>query len=226
MWQFLITESHLPKLARMSDADAGLATGGEGPWTWLSRYWGPVEVGPGPVQDEWAPRIEFRLARARHTGALDVGAVQSFLLGRRPSAEAAALALRIPAADRERFARAYQATTMAQQSNALSADPTRTREAQQLLLRANRLNPVDWVTSMTLAEMIMASIQVTMPEGAARVAALDRMLEIRPDYAAALRERWLIEARSGRTATANGYLERLRRVSPLDRALTGGEAPR
>ena len=52
-----------------------------------------------------------------------------------------------------------------------------------------------------------------------RTSALERMLEIRPDYAAALRERWLIEMRSGSAAAANGYLARLRRVSPLDPAL-------
>ena len=46
--------------------------------------------------------------------------------------------------------------------------PGRARESQQLILRAYRLNPADWVTSMTLAEMIMASIQVSAPEGARR----------------------------------------------------------
>jgi hypothetical protein len=140
--------------------------------------------------------------------------------------EAAALALRVPAADRERFAGAYEATTLAQRSTVLATDPARTREAQQLLLRANRLNPADWVTSMTLAEMIMASILVTQPQGADRIAALDRMLEIRPDYAVALRERWRMEMEAGRTAAADGYLARLRAVAPLDPAVTGEGAQR
>ena len=214
------------RLAGMGEARAALATGGEGAWTWLSRYWGPAAVGPGPIQDEWAPRIEFRLARARHGGGVGAGAIQAYLHDRRPPVESAALALRVPAGAREPFARAYEATTLAQRGSLVADDPSRTREAQQLVLRANRLNPQDWVTSMTLAEMIMASILVTQPQGADRVAALERMLEIRPDYALALRERWRIETEAGRADSAREYLARLRAVAPLDPAVTGEAARR
>ncbi|MBW3628350.1 MAG: fused MFS/spermidine synthase, partial [Gemmatimonadetes bacterium] len=124
--------SVLPKLERMTGAQAALATGGEGAWTWLSRYWGPVDVGPGPIQDEWAPRIEYRLARARHGGELDVGLVQAYLLDRRPAVESAALALRVPDGDRGQFERAYEATTMAQLSNVVAREPGREREALRL----------------------------------------------------------------------------------------------
>jgi len=69
-------------------------TGGEGRWTWLGRYWGTVaDLPAGPVQDEWAPHIEYQLPRARFAGQVDVRANIAWLQGRRPDAARAAEAL-------------------------------------------------------------------------------------------------------------------------------------
>ena len=56
------------------------STAGEGGWTWLGRYWGPLAETEGPVQDEWSPVLEFRLPRARYAGNLDVSTLLRALL--------------------------------------------------------------------------------------------------------------------------------------------------
>ena len=63
----------LANLHRLTVQEQGQATGGEGAWTWLGRYWGPISESSGPVQDEWVPYIEFRsaacaLRRKRQSG--------------------------------------------------------------------------------------------------------------------------------------------------------------
>ncbi|MEJ1958773.1 MAG: fused MFS/spermidine synthase [Nitrosomonadales bacterium] len=49
----------LHNIQRMSATQQDAATVGEGAWTWLGRYWGPIAESDGAVQDEWAPVLEF-----------------------------------------------------------------------------------------------------------------------------------------------------------------------
>ncbi|MEO5573715.1 MAG: spermine synthase, partial [Gammaproteobacteria bacterium] len=75
----------LVNLQRLSPQTQQQATGGEGAWTWLGRYWGKLAPSTGPVQDEWAPRIEFRLPRARYAGELNLALLLEKLLQSRPA---------------------------------------------------------------------------------------------------------------------------------------------
>ncbi|MEQ1835368.1 MAG: fused MFS/spermidine synthase, partial [Candidatus Nitrotoga sp.] len=70
--KFMGAQGLLHNLQRMSLGQQDEVTAGEGGWTWLGRYWGPLPTSQEQVQDEWSPVIEFRLPRARYAGELDV----------------------------------------------------------------------------------------------------------------------------------------------------------
>ena len=205
----------LANLQRLNPLERGEATGREGPWTWLGRYWGNTEPPAGPVQDEWAPHIEFRLPVARYRGELDVAGLLDWLVKHRPGEEAAELALHVAAGDRERFERAYAATELAMRawSAEIRGDEL---QSQRLLRLAYDANPLDrWVAS-TLADRMMATLPAAQRRGMDTRQALRTVLGIYPDDTEALRTLWHLENAAGNTVRAKEYRSRLAVLSPLD----------
>ncbi len=111
--QKLSASAMLMNLQRLSVQEQAQVTGGEGAWTWLGRYWGPISASSGPVQDEWVPYIEFRLPRARYDGSVNLANLMLWLLQRHPDPDAAMKILGIGEEDKSRFGRAYVATELA-----------------------------------------------------------------------------------------------------------------
>ncbi len=205
----------LANLARMGGWQQTAVTGGEGPWTWLGRYWGPIRVASGPVQDEWAPRIEFSLPQLRYTQAHDMSLLILRLLQQRPPVEAASSALQVPPDSREVFERAYIASELAMRSlNAtLNKKP---REAQQLMRFAYDANPRDRWVGFDIADKMFASLAQAANKGLSRRDALLKILSIRPDHAGAVKALWQLEREAGNHEKADNYLIYLRELSPLD----------
>ena len=85
-----LAHDQLGALSELDDGRLGQATGDEGRWTWLGRYWGKIRLADGPVQSEWRPVIEFSLPRARYNGDLNLASVMTWLLRQRPAPEQAA----------------------------------------------------------------------------------------------------------------------------------------
>lgn len=193
------------------------ATGGEGVWTWLGRYWGRLQTDPGPVQDEWAPRVEFSLPRARYRGALDVVSSLEWLLGRRPALAVAAAELGVPAGD-ETFERAFVATELYQRAWRAELRGLG-EEGARLLQFAYQANPRDRWIGLHLADRLMQMRDAMRGQGVSERQALEMVLKMRPDHVEALRALWRLEQRAGRHEQARAYRERLARVNPFDRAL-------
>lgn len=206
----------LDNVARLVPAAAEEVTGGEGPWTWLGRYWGPVPAGEGPVQDEWWPRIEFRLPQVRYGAGLDLSAVLEYLLQGRPSLQAAAERLQVSAAQYPDFERAYVGTDLSMRSW-LASLRGKSIEAQRLLRLAYEANPADRWTAFNLADQMMATLPQLAAQGRDMRAALKSILVIRPDHVGALRSLWRLEREEGDAEQADEYRARLLTLSPLDR---------
>jgi spermidine synthase len=154
------------------------ANGGEGKWTWLGRYFGTLDVGPGAVQDEWAPRIEYYLPHARYRGKFDLADILSWLLQRRPELSSAMDALGIGARDREDFERGYIATDLAMRSW-LADLRGHDGRSQRLIRLAYNANPLDRWTGSSLADKMLASLPGAIENGFSEREALQRILKIR-----------------------------------------------
>ncbi len=207
----------LANLQRMSNAAQSEATGGEGAATWLGRYWGRINASAGPVQDEWAPHIEYRLPRARYGGELDLARLLEKLLHARPALDTAAEELGIAAGDRAAFERAYGASELALRGWLLTLRGS--DEGARLLRLAYAANPRDRWIGFALADAMYATLPRARASGRSEQDALQAILEIRPDHADTLRRLWHLQRAAGNSAAAEQYRARLAQVSPLDKEI-------
>ncbi len=221
----------LSNLNRLAPAEQMAATGGEGAWTWLGRYWGSIPHTAGPVQDEWAPQIEYRLPRVRYTATratvkagaragrdtLNLGDLLSTLLERRPSLPQAAAALNVPTEAMPAFERGYVASFLAVRSWVMALQGDETGQAQRLMRLAYEANPRDRWIGFDLADKMLATLPQAVERGMDKRRALQTILQIRPDHAEVLRALWQLEKDAGEPQAAAAYQARLKVVSPLGR---------
>jgi len=208
----------LESVAALSPARQKGATGGEGEWTWLGRYWGPIPAGDGAVEDEWRPKIEFLLPRARYSGEVNLGGLLGYLLAIRPAVEAAEVELKIDPGQVPNFERAYIATELAVRSwrAALQGVQTEDLKAQRLLRLAYEANPRDRWISFRLADEMFLSLPQALSGGRDRRSALLAVLAVRPDHVGALKAMWRLESDEGNGKMADYYRARVLELSPLD----------
>ncbi|MFQ5469098.1 MAG: fused MFS/spermidine synthase [Gammaproteobacteria bacterium] len=206
----------LAHVLSLSSNDQLVVTGGEGEWSWLGRYLGPVDVGAGAVQDEWSPRIEFYLPRARYRGDIDIAKVVSWLLSRRPDRHEAASQLQLKQRELESFQRAYVANEMAIRSWVKDLSGS-VAESQQLIRLAYQANSRDRWIAMTLADKMFATLSNAIEKGFDQRQALLKILDIYPDHVEALRALWKMESESGDQQRASNYMQRLKSLTPMDK---------
>jgi len=205
----------LHNLQRMSLAQQDATTVGEGGWTWLGRYWGPLAETEGPVQDEWAPVLEFRLPRARYAGELDVPSSLRTLLKRRPGMAEAASLLGVRDNDREAFERAYGATELMVRSW-LAASQGASQQTNRLMYLAYQANGKDRWIAYALADSMFASLAQARQHGLNEQDALQQILQLNPQHVESLRALWRLKRQSG-DVQAELLRARLLELSPLDR---------
>lgn len=205
----------LANMHRLTAQEQRLATGGEGEWTWLGRYWGPISVSAGPVQDEWVPYIEFSLPRARYDGSVNLPSLMSWLLQQHPEPDAAMKILDISNADRESFGRAYIATELTVRAWVASIRGN-AEKAGSLIWLAYQANPQDHWIADALADNMMQSISQASQHGLSKREALQKILKVSPNFAGALRALWHLEQSAGNKDLAERYRLRLLAISPLD----------
>jgi spermidine synthase len=210
----------LTQLARLDATPADARTGGEGPWTWLARYCGPLEGGTGPLQSEARPVIDYRLPRLRYGTDAALPGLLRELLRQRPTLPQAMEQLGIGASGAAQFADAYLGAGLAMQGW-LAALEDQADIATQRLSLAYESNPREhWVASALADRMFDQAQERRLPLDRA---ALARILRVFPEHVEALRALWHLDRAAGDPAAAAQDLERLRAVAPLDRevAATG-----
>jgi len=205
----------LANLRRLTEQERQHATGEEGVWTWLGRYWGPISKSSGPVQDEWMPYIEYNLPRARYDGSINLATSMVWLLQQHPDADAAMKILGISENDKDGFGRAYVATELAVRAWVLSIQGD-VAKADSLIWLAYQANPQDrWIAS-ALADNMMQSLPQASQHGLSKREALQRILKVYPKFVGALRALWHLEQTEGKMQKAEYFRLRLLSISPLD----------
>ncbi len=205
-------------LARMGVAHQDDATGGEGGWSWLGRYWGRIEVGTGPVQGEWAPVIEYRLPKVRYGGEMDMVRMQQWLLSNRIGLEAALQTLGVDDGQRELFERAFVATDLAHRAW-LAEFRGRSMEAQRLMRLAYQANPKDRWISGAIADRMLAGLDSMVAQGQDRRTVLEAILDMHPRHVESMKALWRLEKRQGNGAAMELLHHRIALISPFDREL-------
>lgn len=204
----------LANLSRMNTETQSRVTGGEGAWTWLGRYWGRINAGDGPVQDEWAPRIEYSLPRARYSGEMDLANIIEELLRQRPTLEQAASEMHVAMSDMAEFERSYAGNELA--TRGWLATLRGSDDGARLLRLAYEANPRDRWIAFALADAMYASLPQALAKGRDRRAALQTILKLHPDHVETLRALWRLELEAGNVAEAERYRSQLVAASPLD----------
>lgn len=205
----------LANLQRLNPRQRLEATAGEGEMTWLGRYWGPIVASPGPVQDEWAPVIEFRLPRVRYGGSVGASALLQHLLEVRPRVEQAQALLHIAPAQQPGFQRAYIGTELLVRSW-IAAMRGESSQADRLVGLAFDANPHDRWTAYALSDLMLAHLDGAVARGLDRQQALQKLLQINPNLTDVLRALWH-EQIQRQDPQAEATRQRLLQSSPLDR---------
>ncbi|HKI61088.1 MAG TPA: fused MFS/spermidine synthase [Mariprofundaceae bacterium] len=209
-------EEMMRKLGRMSDAELNDATGGEGFWTWLGRYWGPIpdfSAEGVKLQDEWAPVIEFSLPKVRYRGMNAIG-MWRWLLSWRQAMNQADHIWKIRSDDLDSFHRAWVSASldvhlwMAE----LAGDEEQVVKWARLSHRANKL---DRWPAFALADRMFDSLEHGAPAGLNRKQALEQILALRPDHEGAVRAMFHLMQATGDVRAAEVWREKLRALSPL-----------
>ena len=205
----------MENVKRLDKQQLEMATGGEGVWTWLGRLWGSIPSTTGPVQDEWAPQIEFRLPQSRYRTDSDLAAMLEYLLGQRTDVAQGVAALHVPDEHEPDFERAFIATELAVRSWLATLDG-REIEAQRLTRLGYEANEHDRWIGFELADKMYATLDQVVRAGRDKREALETILAIRPDHIATLKALRRLELEEGNQAKADELLERLQMLIPLD----------
>ncbi|RMH12804.1 MAG: spermine synthase [Gammaproteobacteria bacterium] len=186
---------------------------------WLGRYWGQVRNlvdSEGPVESEWNPHVEYRLATLRYRLHSPLPELLDWLLNHRVGLDQAREQLGI-STQRDIEAR-YYSTQLIYRSwwHQLRGE---FMPAQRLLRLAHQANPDDpWIRG-TYADQLFASLSQGLPEGMNRRQALMKILSVDPQHEDTLRALWHLEERLGHRNLAHQYQQALAKVSPLDAGL-------
>ena len=205
----------LGNLHRMTEQEQNKATGGEGAWTWLGRYWGPITETGGPVQDEWEPYIEYKLPRARYDGSVNLANLMLWIIKRHPDPETAIGILGINADDKSKFGRAYVSTELTVRAWTASIQGDAAK-AGSLIWLAYQANPQDHWIANALADSMMQSLEQASRHGLNEREALQRILKVYPNHIGATRALWHLESSENKLQAAENYRTRLLALSPLD----------
>lgn len=204
-------------IQKLNSAGVEEITGGEGVWTWLGRYWGPVPSQKNwGIQDEWAPKIEFQLPQAKFNRQIDLGKLLAFLHSIRSPGDEALNELHVPESGKSSFKKAYQATND-YYSSWQAYFSGRSLESQKFLANAYALNPKDQWIGFGMADALYSSIDQAVKNGIPEKKALDRILGIRPDHIPALKRRLAIADKEKDEITSKKLKESIVKISPLDK---------
>jgi spermidine synthase len=213
----------LANLRRLPPAAQVEETAGEGGWSWLGRYWGPVPHSGGKVQDEWSPVIEFSLPRARYAGEVNLAANLEMLLAMRPRMAEAERELGLTEGDPQGFERAYAGSELLVRSW-LAAMRGAASQSGHLMRLAFQANPTDrWIT-LAYADTMLDSLPQARARGIGERDALLQILSINPRHVESLRALWHLQLKDA-DPEAETTRSRLLENSPLDREALNWKRP-
>jgi len=218
-----------------ADAHPRALTGGEGWQTWLGRDMGSIPASTAPLQDEWRPVVEFRLARARIEGRLDIARILAWMLRIRPHPEALVKRWHVDRDDVDTVTRAVLATdAMMHAWEGMFSG--RSRRVSRFMQLAYQANPRDRWAGFAVADALAGQLRkkgnsVFSSKRKSETSILlsqkkawEGILVIRPDHVMALRMLWRIAKKEGKHQEAASLFSRLRQLVPFDPEVLAREA--
>jgi len=187
---------------------------GESLMTWLGRYWGKIPDSFAPVQDEWAPVIEFSLPRLHYSKNSELPRVLAYMMSKRPSLQQAENELALPPVLRKTFEGSYIASDFLARSW-LATFSGQDSEASHLIQLAFQANPKDRWVEYALSDQLYANQKSILSQGIDEKTLLKRILAINPYHVEAWRSLWHLEQIEHDPDRANS-LAQILRLSPLD----------
>jgi len=203
-----------------ADAHSHALTGGEGWQTWLGRDLGAIPMSNAPLQDEWRPVVEFRLARARVEGRLDIARILAWLLRVRPHPEALVKRWHVNKGNADNVMRAVLSTdAMMHAWEGMFSG--RSRSVSRFMQLAYQANPRDRWAGFAVTDAMADQLRHAKSQGTAaflqhRKKAWQGILAIRPDHVMALRMLWRIAKKESDDKKAANLFYRLQRLVPFD----------
>jgi spermidine synthase len=198
-----------------ADRYSAALTGGEGWATWVGRDLGPIPGFASPVQDEWSPVVEFRLAKARVEGDLDIARILAWLIRNKPKPRALLAPWHVAKADLPAVTSAALATdAMMHAWEAMFSG--RSGNVPDFMRLAYEANPHDRWVGFAVADAMAQHIRQLQPDDKQAEKDWARVLSVRPDDVAALRALWHLARKQGQTQRAAALYTRLERLIPLD----------
>jgi len=193
-------------------------TGGEGIWTWASRYWGPIQVLEKKIQDEWAPVIEYELPKAKFNRQIDLRNLLIFMLKNRPNVNEAMFNLKVDESNRKAFSSAYRASELYVQSW-VAYFSSNTDKTDQIIRFAYTENKKDQWIGFALADAMFATMDQAIEQGYDEETALKEILAIRNDHIGALKQLWQFYQMNDMQQKAKELRDKLQSLSPFDKDL-------
>ncbi|MCC6067898.1 fused MFS/spermidine synthase [Ferrovum sp. PN-J185] len=187
---------------------------GESSITWLGRYWGAIPDNHAPLQDEWAPVIEFSLPRLHYSKANELVQVLSYMMSKRPSLDQAKKDLSLPAPLVKSFEGSYIASDFLVRSW-LATFSGQDREADHLIQLAYQANPKDRWVDYALSDQLFANQKAILSQGMDEKTLLKRILTINPYHVEAWRSLWHLQ-QVEHDPSASSSLAQILRLAPLD----------
>ncbi|HQU06092.1 MAG: hypothetical protein B7Z65_01090 [Ferrovum sp. 21-44-67] len=187
---------------------------GESKLTWSGRYMGIIPDSPVPVQDEWAPVIEFTLPRLHYTNSNELPKILAYLMANRPPLAQAKKELSVPVVDSKNFEASFIATDFLVRSW-LATFSGQDGEAAHLIELAYQANPQDRWIQYALSDQLFANQKNILSHGLDEKTLLQRILSINPYHVEAWRSLWHLQ-QVEKDPDADHSLAELLQLSPLD----------
>ncbi len=191
-------------------------SGGEGMWTWLGRFWGAIEPSSGPVQDEWAPVIEYALPRARFNGELELRKVAAYLQALRSNDADLPAALGLRAEHAKAFEGARRASLHAFHAHVamFSGDGA---TSSRLLRQAYEANPADRWVAYGLIDRGLQNLPLVQARGMDPGRYLDALGRLHAEHPELIKLQYFNELSIGNESTAEALRQRYLGLAPYAR---------
>lgn len=190
-----LASQYLAHLSLLTDDQKSIVSAGEGLYTWLGRYWGPIPLSSGEVQDEWHPLLEFHLPWVKWTNQMSLVTTMDYLVTERPNVMAVQRILNLPTGIQKEWRHDYEATSLLAQAwvSGLQGNEGQTERYQAVAMEEN---PHDRWAAYALSDRLLAKLTVIVNHGVNPIPLLKHLIYLNPNQPDLWLALWKIQAKS------------------------------
>ena len=190
-----MASQYLSHLSLLTDNEKSIVSAGEGWYTWLGRYWGPVPPSFGELQDEWHPVLEFHLPWVKWSDQMSLVNTMNYLLSERPNVMMVQNDLNLPVGMQKEWRHDYQATSLLAQSwmSGMQGNEAKTERYQSAAMEEN---PHDRWAAYALSDRFLAKLTAIVNHGVNPIPLLKHLIQLNPDQPDLWFALWKIQSQS------------------------------